>query len=39
MKQISAGQATKDVARELGVTDHALYNWKSKYSGLGVSVA
>jgi transposase-like protein len=25
------------VARELGVTDQTLYNWRSKYSGMDVS--
>ncbi len=27
----------KDVARETGVTDQTLYNWKSKYGGMDVS--
>ena len=27
------------MARELGVTDQALYNWRSKYSGMDVSDA
>jgi putative transposase len=39
VKQMEAGRAVKDVARELGVTDQTLYNWKSKYGGLEVSEA
>jgi transposase-like protein len=30
------GRAAKEVARELGVTDQTLYNWKSKYGGMEV---
>lgn len=37
VKRLEAGQAAKDVARELGVTDQTLYNWRAKYSGLDVS--
>ncbi len=29
----------KDVAREMGVTDQTLYNWKAKYGGMEVSEA
>ena len=29
----------KEVAREMGVTDQTLYNWKSKYGGMEVSDA
>ena len=39
VKQIEAGRAVKDVARELGVTDQTLYNWKAKHGGLEVSDA
>ena len=37
VKQLEAGRAVKDVAREMGVTDQTLYNWKSKYGGMDVS--
>jgi putative transposase len=37
VKQIEGGRATKDVARELGVSDQTLYNWKAKYGGMEVS--
>ena len=39
VKQMAAGRAVKEVARELGVTDQTLYNWKAKYSGMEVSDA
>jgi putative transposase len=39
VKQMEAGRATREVARELGVTDQTLYNWKSKYSGMEVPEA
>ena len=31
--------SVKELARELGVTDQTLYNWKSKYGGMEVSDA
>jgi len=33
------GGRRKELARELGVTDQTLYNWRSKYSGINVSDA
>ena len=39
VKQLETGRAAKEVARELGVTDQTLYNWKSKYGGMEVSDA
>src|SRR5215212_9454115 len=39
VKQLEAGRSVKELARELGVTDQTLYNWKSKYSGIDVSDA
>jgi putative transposase len=39
VKQMGSGRAVKEIARELGVTDQTLYNWKSKYSGMEVSDA
>jgi putative transposase len=39
VKQLEAGRAAKDIARELGVTDQTLYNWKAKYGGMEVSDA
>ena len=39
VKQLEAGRSVKELARELGVTDQTLYNWKSKYGGMDVSEA
>jgi putative transposase len=39
VKQLEAGRPAKELARELGVTDQTLYNWRSKYSGMDVSDA
>jgi len=36
---LEAGRSVKELARELGVTDQTLYNWKSKYGGMEVSDA
>ena len=36
---MEAGRPTREIARELGVTDQTLYNWKSKYGGMEVSDA
>ena len=30
VKQLAAGCPAKEIARELGVTDQTLYNWKTK---------
>jgi putative transposase len=37
VKQMEAGRPVKEVAREMGVTDQTLYNWKSKYGGMDVA--
>ena len=39
VKQMEAGRSVKEVARELGVTDQTLYNWKAKFGGMEVSDA
>jgi len=39
VKQMESGRAVKEMARELGVTDQTLDNWKSKYGGMEVSDA
>jgi putative transposase len=39
VKQLESGRPVKDLARQLGVTDQTLYNWKSKYGGMEVSEA
>jgi putative transposase len=39
VKQLEAGRAAAEIARELGVSDQTLYNWRAKYSGLDVNEA
>lgn len=39
LKQMEAGRAVPDLAREAGVSDQTLYNWKAKYGGLEVNEA
>ena len=36
---MEGGRTAKEIARELGVSDQTLYNWKTKYSGMEVSDA
>jgi len=39
VKQMEAGRPARDVARERGVTDQTLDNWRSRYSGMEASEA
>src|SRR5437588_5134383 len=39
LKQVDAGRAVEDVAREGGVSKHTIYAWKAKYGGMDVSQA
>jgi putative transposase len=39
VKQLEAGRSAKDVARELGVADQTLYNWRGKFGGMDVNEA
>jgi len=39
LKQVEAGRAVEDVAREYGVSKYSIYAWKSKYGGMDVSEA
>ena len=39
VKQLDAGRTAGEIARELGVSDQTLYNWRSRYSGLEVNEA
>jgi putative transposase len=39
LKQVEAGRKVEDVAREAGVSKHAIYAWKAKYGGMEVSEA
>ena len=36
---MEAGRKVQDLARELGVSETTLYNWKSRYGGMEVSEA
>ena len=39
LKQVEAGRAIEDVARDCGVSKHTIYAWKAKYGGMDVSEA
>src|SRR5207249_1368538 len=39
LKQVDAGRAVEDVAREVGVSKHTIYAWKARYGGMDVSQA
>ena len=39
LKQVEAGRAVEDVAREVGVSKHTMYAWKAKYGGMEASQA
>ena len=39
LKQVEAGRAVEDLAREYGGSKHTIYAWKSKYGGMEVSEA
>ena len=39
LKQSERGQETKDICRQIGVTQTTFYRWKAKYGGLEVSDA
>lgn len=39
LKQMEAGRAAAEVAREAGVATPTLYQWKAKYGGMDVSQA
>jgi putative transposase len=38
LKRVEAGLAVPDVCRELGISTATFYNWRSKYSGMSVSL-
>lgn len=39
LKQAERGQPTKEICRQIGVTQTTFYRWKSKYGGMEVSDA
>jgi putative transposase len=39
LKQMEAGRKVAEIAREIGVSEATLYQWKSKYGGMDVNEA
>jgi putative transposase len=39
LKELEAGRKVAEVAREIGVGEATLYQWKSKYGGMDVNEA
>jgi len=37
LKKQEAGNSTREICRELGVTETTFYNWKAKYGGMEIS--
>jgi putative transposase len=37
LKKQESGVATKEVCRELGISEATFYNWKARYGGMEVS--
>lgn len=37
IKQQESGIPTKEICRELGISEATFYNWKAKYGGMEVS--
>ncbi len=37
LKQAETGTRVSEICRKMGVAEATYYNWKKKYSGLGVS--
>lgn len=39
LTRLKKGEKAKDLGRELGVSGHTLYNWKSRYNDMTVNEA
>ncbi len=37
IKKQESGMSTKEISRELGISEATFYNWKAKYGGMEVS--
>lgn len=37
LKQVDGGETATTICRKMGVSEATFYNWKKKYSGMGVS--
>lgn len=38
LRQAEAGTPDKEVCRKLGVSEQTFYRWKTKFSGMGVTL-
>ena len=39
LTRLKKGEKIKNISRELGVSDHTLYNWRNRYSDMTVNEA
>lgn len=39
LKEREKGRSTAEICRELGITEHTFYRWRSKYGGMEVQDA
>jgi putative transposase len=39
LKQLEAGRTTAELAREVGVSKHTIYSWKTQFGGMEVNEA
>lgn len=37
LKQAEYGTSAEEITRKMGISEATFYNWKKKYSGLGIS--
>ena len=37
LKRHETGMPTKDICREMGVSEASFYKWKQKYAGMGIT--
>lgn len=37
LKQAEYGTSVEEITRKMGISEATFYNWKKKYSGLGIS--
>lgn len=37
LKQAECGVSIEEITRKMGISEATFYNWKKKYSGLGIS--
>ena len=36
LREVETGTAVTDTCRKMGISEQTFYNWKKKYSGMGV---